>query len=392
MNFDRARQVANAVLYEGYLLYPYRASAVKNRFRWQFGIIAPRSYSETGGCEPWEMQTECLIAPEEDPLIEVMVRFLQVQEGGHPGWDEGIERELNLSTVGVRRLLAGERTEPFRVADAILGAVRLTAEEVDSYLKVRVRIENLTPWPEHAQTDRATALRHSLVAAHTLLGLSGGTFISLADPPPEAQNAVAACSNVHTWPVLAGAPGEHHLLLSSPIILYDYPELAPESPGGLCDSTEIDELLTLRIMTLTDEEKQEARLTDERARAIIERSDSIPAEVFERLHGAIRHLGPAAANATEEFLNPAGERRPQEASAQIGGRRIAAGDRVRIQPHRRADSMDLFLAGRVARVEAVHRDLEGRTYIAVALDDESGELSRSYKRFFYFDPDEIQPV
>ena len=78
------------------------------------------------------------------------------------------------------------------------------------------------------------------------------------------------------WPVLAGTPGERDVMLSSPIILYDYPALAPESPGPFCDSTEIDELLTLRVMTLTDEEKNEARATDERARAIIDRPDIPP--------------------------------------------------------------------------------------------------------------------
>ena len=44
MSFDRARKIADAVLYEGYLLYPYRASAAKNRVRWQWGVLAPASW------------------------------------------------------------------------------------------------------------------------------------------------------------------------------------------------------------------------------------------------------------------------------------------------------------------------------------------------------------
>ena len=288
--------------------------------------------------------------------------------------------------------MAGEKVESFELAVAISGVIRMSAEGVGPYFKLRVRIENLTAWDPTAGTDRNVALRHSLVGAHTLLALRGGSFVSLMNPPPEAAAAAGACANVHTWPVLAGAPGERDVMLSSPIILYDYPALAPESPGELCDSTEIDELLTLRIMTLTEEEKREARATDERARAIIDRSESIPREVFERLHGAIRHLQPAISNPIEEFFNPASETPAEQGWVQVGDTRIAAGDRVRIQPLRRADSMDLFLAGRIARVQAVHRDVDGRTYVAVAVDEETEDLNGSYNRFFYFDPDELRPT
>ena len=158
---------------------------------------------------------------------------------------------------------------------------------------------------------RATALRRSLVGAHTLLAVRGGAFVSLLDPPAEAAAAAAACANQHTWPVLVGPEGTGDVVLSSPIILYDHPAVAPESPGDFCDATEIDEILTLRVMTLTDEEKREARGTDERARQIIERSDNIPPEVFERLHGAIRSWGPdpdAARTAATPPSSPPGSR------------------------------------------------------------------------------------
>ena len=74
------------------------------------------------------------------------------------------------------------------------------------------------------------------------------------------------------------------------LFLYDYPQIAPESPGDLYDATEIDEILTLRTMTLTDEEKREARATDPRAAAIIDRVDDMPPEILDRLHGAVRYL------------------------------------------------------------------------------------------------------
>ena len=236
---------------------------------------------------------------------------------------------------------------------------------------MRVRIENLGTYEG---TDREGALRRSLVGAHTLLAARGGAFVSLLDPPPAHAAAAAACANEHTWPVLAGPEGSRDVLLSSPIILYDHPAVAAESTGDFCDATEIDEILTLRVMTLTDEEKREARGTDERSRRIIERSDSIPAEVFERMHGAIRSLGPAVAEPAETadaartrtqttlaelseweaFLNPPGVVPPEEATIEVMGTLLGRGSRVRLRPSRSADSMDFFLAGREARVEGVY--------------------------------------
>ena len=60
MSTRAAVQIADAVLYEGYVLYPYRASAPKNRLRWQVGLVAPRSFAEAAGSDPWFTQTECL--------------------------------------------------------------------------------------------------------------------------------------------------------------------------------------------------------------------------------------------------------------------------------------------------------------------------------------------
>ena len=81
-------------------------------------------------------------------------------------------------------------------------------------------------------------------------------------------------------------------VLSSPIILYDYPQIAPESAGNLFDSTEIDEILSLRILTLTDAEKAEMRQSDDRTRGILERTENMPEEQFMKLHGILRGLYP----------------------------------------------------------------------------------------------------
>jgi hydrogenase maturation protease len=158
--------------------------------------------------------------------------------------------------------------------------------------KVAVRILNLTPLDNAKSRSRDDALMRSLVSTHTILAVRDGEFVSLLEPPEAFREMAAACRNVGTWPVMAGEEGERDCMLSSPIILYDYPQIAPESAGDLFDGTEIDEILTLRIMTLTDAEKREMRGVDERARRILERTETLPLEQMMKLHGAMRRPRP----------------------------------------------------------------------------------------------------
>jgi hypothetical protein len=441
MSFEAAERIADAVLYEGYVLYPYRASAQKNQVRWQFGVVAPRAFSDATGSDPWWAQTECLVDSQGAPVIDIRVRFLQAQarsveqasgdRGFEPaaiiragdrdvaGWDEGIARTHDVSDVDVTGLLKRERVIPLSecagqetetVVDAagivsgritrerwsIDGCMRLSAERHGRFIRLRLRIENTTGW-RPADVDRDRAMRRSFLSAHFLFHVRGGTFVSLIDPPEDAVEAAASCANVRTWPVLVGDAGQRDLLLASPIILYDYPAIAPESPRDLCDATEIDEILALRVMTLTDDEKREARATDDRARDIVDRTDTIPRDVFERLHGAIRQLQPADAVPGlvewEALLNPPGAPLPEDDAVEIAGVRVTRGSRVTVRPKRRADPIDIFLRDRVARVEGVYRDLEGATHVAIVLaDDPSGDLLAGYGRFFYYGPDELEPV
>jgi hypothetical protein len=444
MSFERARKVADAVLYEGYVLYPYRASAAKNRLRWQFGVVAPRGYSQSGGGETWAMQTECLVEPADGAVIDARVRFLQfqartVEEAVDPArdvfravdvldvggrrlvsWDEGVEREVELRPIVLADVADGEHVLSVAVPGGrdvegvpgpdgsqaarivrerwpVAAVVRISAQPCGRVLKLRLRLENVGEWPAAAALDRALALRRSLIGAHTLLAVQGGRFVSLLDPPDWAAAAAATCANEHTWPVLAGPEGADDIVLSSPIILYDHPAVAAESPGDLCDATEIDEILSLRILTLTDEEKREARATDERARAILDRTESMPPEVFERLHGAIRSLetpvaAPSVPTGWEALEGPPGLDAGTDA-VEVGRVRVTKGSRVRLCPSRRADAMDMFLRGRAARVEGVFRDVDGQTHLAVTVeDDPAADLHGAYGRFFYFAPDEVEPL
>jgi hypothetical protein len=319
MNFERADQIAKAVLYEGYMLYPYRPSSVKNRQRWNFGVVYPQAYSEAqGGEEPCSMHHECLVSGNALVSIEVKLRFLHLQTrsvqassdvrtGPLPdGWQEAVEREISVPELAIAALLGG-MTSTFafpsqmradserdciieRRQEAIAGTIEISAESVgEDLFKVSVHVKNVTP-TEIPAANRDAALMQSLVSTHTILGVKGGEFVSLLEPPPELQELASVCQNVGAWPVLVGEPGQRDTLLASPIILYDYPQIAPESPGDLFDGTEIDEILSLRIMTLTDEEKREIRESDDRARQILERTDAMPAEQFTKLHGAMRSL------------------------------------------------------------------------------------------------------
>ncbi|MCQ9181831.1 hypothetical protein KMT30_22825 [Streptomyces sp. IBSBF 2953] len=456
--FALARQVADAVLFEGYVLYPYRASAAKNRLRWQFGVLVPPGWGAE--CEEHDFQhTECLMEPRAGATLSVEVRFLRarrrtVQRAGPDGgfdtvaelrlddrvlmpWDEGAEERVEV-VVPVDDLLGDGVTHPFRrpagqdaepVLDAagrtvgrllrrweeISGTIRLSARELDGpyrALRLTAVVENTSGWTPSDGRDagREAALPHSLVATHTLMALSAGSFLSMTDPPEWAKGAVAACRNLHTWPVLAGERGSADLVLSSPIILEDHPAIAPESPGALYDATEIDEILALRTAALTDEEKREARGTDERAAAVIELADSMPPEVLERLHGAVRGLreatapGPAAPD--DGFPDEYGVQRPDtpwwDPASEAGfdpardhvvvdGRHVGKGSRVELRPgRRRTDAQDIFLHGRTATVEAVLHDVDGAVHLAVTVDGDPGaDIRREQGRFLYFQPDEV---
>jgi hypothetical protein len=330
---DAVKKIVEAVLYEGYILWPYRRSAKKNQQRWTFGGVYPRAYSEARGeDDPWIMQTQCLVSGEEESIIEVKVRFLHVTErkvgrrngedlefveelrvGGelYLPWDEATEREITVGRFELSELLespkrvgidipGGSGEEPLleptgEVAGALVrswhtlcGTVEVEAETLrEGTFKVTVRITNTTPWRGE---DRESTLRQTFVSTHTVLEVGGGEFVSLMDPPEGFREAVRECENLKTWPVLVGEEGARNMLLSSPIILYDYPQIAPESPGDLFDGGEIDQLLILNILTLTDEEKEEMRASDPRGREILTRCESLSPEELMNLHGAVREF------------------------------------------------------------------------------------------------------
>lgn len=332
-------KIANAVLYEGYMLYPYTASSLKNQQRWNFGVLPPQS---------GEMQTEVLIESDFEPPFQARVRFLW-----YGGGDEPEEQAIVVDGSGAQRVLLPQNG--VATVEASLGPV------ADRLWRLTVRIGN-----ETAPVNGVDETRRSMLSTHTILTVREGAFLSLMDPPPQYRDAAKQSRNIGTWPVLVGAEGDRHTMLSSPIILEDYPRIAPESPGDLFDGTEIDEILTLRILTLSDEEKAAIRAAGGRARELLERAESLTPDDILKLHGAVRS-------------------KPTP----------RAGDRVRLRPRPGADILDLALAGKLATVESVEHDFEGRVHLAVVLDDDPGRelgMMRQPGHRFFFGADEVEPV
>jgi hypothetical protein len=429
--------MADAVLYEGYILYPYRASAQKNQSRWQFGVIMAPGYAAAEASETSATRAECVLEHTGQPSVTVLLRFLQVQrrtDAAGCEWDEAVEREVEvtadaaaLSGAGVVHEFAVEGGEDredredggtgtVRRREPLAGAITVRAAEVPGpwrAVRLHVLVENRTKL-DATPRSRAAALPTALVAAHAILTVTGGDFISMTDPPEWAAPAVAQCSNDGGWPVLADPDGGRKVVLFSPIILYDHPELAEQSPGELYDGTEIDEILTLRTLALSDAEKAEARATDPRAAALLDRVESMDGPAMARLHGTIRSPRPAAGQPGPLAawdagpVDPGPVSRPDvpwwdpEADASvspdtdsvtIGGRQVSRGSRVVLRPGaRRADAQDMFLVGRIAEVQAVLHDVDDTPYLAVSLADQPDEDIRiAHGRFLYFMPDEVEP-
>jgi hypothetical protein len=438
--FAAARAVADAVLYEGYILYPYRASARKNQLRWQFGVLVPQQQAALDHSERSSLRTECIVDPGDSPRLHVRVRCLQVQHrrveeavaGGRfrPAaslevddatwveWDEAAEHELTIAEVdllptahAVREVpvtlaagatvdllmtsagaLAGRAVRTRKAVDGLVRIETSWAEAPGAYLAVAVSVENVTEWWDPGAT-RDEVARHSLVAVHTLLAVDDGTFVSLLEPPDSAAAAAAGCRNDGTFPVLVGPRSD--VMLSSPIILYDQPDIAPESVGDLFDATEIDEILGLRVLTLTDAEKAEARGTDARSADIIDRFEELPPEVWARLHGAVRSITPVAPQPEPTpWWDPDADAAidPWTESVVVGGVEVAAGTKVVLRPgHRRADAHDIFLAGMTATVAGVFSDAEGQQHIAVTVDDDPATDELAWQgRYLFFHPDEVE--
>jgi len=310
MNQQLIDTVVDAVLYEGHILYPYRASEWRSKPRCTSGRVYPEAYHDAqkddtqNGAEPCVMQTECLIEGPANARLEIIARFLQPMERDigqlaaslqempapnnpdffhvvpeleivgklYQSWLEAVERTLEIPSMSLGELCAQARNIPFnfvatrslepileasghiagvivRGQEAIEGAVEISAEPVgEKLVKITVRIVNRSPVPRDDLDDVNEILMRTFASTHTILHTRGGDFVSLIDPPEAHAQAAAACQNIGTWPILIGeeAQQERDTIVSSPIILYDYPKIALQNPDDWCDADESGEYSTLR--------------------------------------------------------------------------------------------------------------------------------------------------
>jgi hydrogenase maturation protease len=223
-----------------------------------------------------------------DETIERLIPLPAFHPLGTDGpWRVGIDLSASRETT-----IASGRSI-VRSSEAIVGEV--VVEAVDTghgAVRISVSIANLTPLPAGERVHRDDALRRSMLSVHVVLTAHDGAFVSLLDPADSFREPAAQCHQDGLYPVLAEEEGDRRCVLASPIILYDHPQVAPESPGDLFDGTEIDEILTLRIQTLSEDEKREIRSADARTRQLLERADSLEPEMLARLHGAMRTASP----------------------------------------------------------------------------------------------------
>jgi hypothetical protein len=445
MNREILDRVVNAVLYEGFILYPYRASSKKNqRERFTFGRIYPADYAiAQEGREPSSMQTECLVRDEsKDAIAHIEIRFLhpmareigvlaeptdeltpnqepeltrvpelRLESELYQSWQEAVERQIAAPSFPLKQRTeqthsfhfpASRTVEPIRDStgkivalivrrqEQINGQIEIKTQPVDdATMKLTIRISNRTSVLASDLEPQDQIIMRTFASAHTIIWAEGGECISLLDPPGDYVEAAKGCKNIGTWPVLVGdqTKREHDTMLSSPIILYDYPKIAPESAGSLFDGTEIDEILTLRIQTMTDEEKAEMRNIDEAARRILERTELMPADHLMQMHGTMRDVRASS----EDFFNP----KEQRQTVTVDGVELKAGDRIRIRPKRRADAFDLVLSGKIAIIEAIEEDVQGGVQLAVVLEDDPGRelgMARQPGHRFFYGVDEVEVV
>ena len=442
MNASLVDQVVNSVLYEGYILYPYRPSSIKNRTRFTFGRVYPEAFSiSQNGAEPFIMQTECLMQSTGAPLVQITVRFLhplsreitaldpkagphssgadskpveELRVGGrlYQTWQEAVEQIVGISPESIKSLAERSLELPFTFpasctresicdeSNCVVGTITRRQEELQGRIEVRatsidakvsklsVRVVNQTPVCESELNSQDAVIMRTFASTHVVLSAQKGEFLSALDPPPEYVGATASCQHIGAYPVLVGDEKrrERDTMLASPIILYDYPRIAPESPGDLFDGTEIDEILTLRVMAMTDAEKSEMRQVDDFARRILERTESLGADHLLKMHGKIRELR----SFDDDFSTST-----RLESVSVRGYRVKPGDRVRIHPKSRADIMDLALAGKAGVVETIEQDAEARVHLAVVLDEDPGKdlgLLRQPGHRFFYGADEIEPL
>ena len=373
---DHLEALLESLLWEGYALYPYTPGATKNATPTPFGIVYPPVYAATLASTFDHLELRCIVQAPPDAVLSAEVRFLEASGERHQGQARRVE---------LPGAMAGALSGRAAVKAASVGAltVELSLETVplpagDEY-EVVLRVRNRTL--VSSGLDRAGALRRSLISTHPVLRVAGGRFVSALERP---------CASVNTFPVLA-ADGDD-VMLGAAIVLPEHPRLAPESLGGLFDSTEIEEALLLHVRTLSDGERAEIERQDPAVRAMVARAQSATPEDIVSLHGRVQLRDPVTLEPPSE---PPGLADPRAGDSvlDVGDRTFRRGAKVVIRPGPDADIQARMLDGRRATIERIFTDYDGRAHLGLTIDDDPGqELMRETGRYLYFFAPELEVV
>lgn len=409
-----AESLAKSLLYEGYALYPYTPAATKNATPTPFGIAYPTAYANHQPAAFDYVRIEVVALPEDGAEIEGTALFLQAAGARH----QASERRVSVGPLPLAELLeqgselpfafdstpdATTGAEPEGAPDVVSGTVRISAEAVGpGRFRIALQVQNTTPVPdaEAEGMDRGEALRWALLSCHAMLGISAGSFASPLENEDELGAAVQACENVNAWPVLA-SPGDD-VVLGAAVLLPDHPQIAPQSNVNFFDNTEIEEALVLHVQALSEEERAAIDEQDPAVREMIERAEGTTQEEMLELHGLMK---PSEGITFPEWTEPAIEPEPPvrapppgpadtagEDELVVGGKAFKRGGKVVLRPGTDGDPYDRMMDGRMATVERIYLDYDGKAYFGVSIDeDPMREILRDTGRYLFFFADELDP-
>lgn len=363
---DELERLVEALLWEGYALYPYTPGATKNATPTPFGIVYPAAYAAECAGAFDHARLECLAELAPGASLTATLRYLMPTGERHGAQ----ERRIELGPVA-----PGERVS----AEFPGGRFTIRSEPSSAAGRTRIRACVHNTAAVDRGLDRAAVLARSLISTHIVLRTSAGRFIS----PLES-----GCESVNTFPVLATAQDD--AVIGATIVLPDHPQIAPESRGGLFDSTEIEEALLLHVHALSDAEREQIEGQDPAVRAMVARAAAATPEEIMALHGRVTVRDPQT---DEPPVEPPGLADPQagEQRAQVGGIVFHQGANVVIRPGPDADLHARMLAGRTATIERIFTDYDGRTHLGVTIDDDPGqELMRETGRYLFFFAEEVE--
>ena len=342
--------LARTLLYEGYSLFPYHRNAIKNQKPIPFGVVYPNDYHSFNEHAHAEMVTDCIVSGDKNLEININVRFLHLikteilkkeiseskednfvsvyelnsNEGLYQSGWQTIERKISSGDLLVAHLTGEIKFLPFsfekefeskNIQDGngkivgkkiitvlpVEGTVLIKAiplENMENVFRIIVFITNNTPVINAENVSRDEIFCQSFLSTNTILNASNGEFISLQNPGEKWERIIEQCKNKGTWPILIDE--NNTTLLSSPIIVYDYPKINPKSKGDLFDSLEIEEALMLHFTVMSDEEKQKIAQSDEKLRSMLNKVSQVTPDEIISLHGGFSDaLHPANSNNKE---------------------------------------------------------------------------------------------